>query len=231
MRDLITGFLFRRVRQLQTRWNNSQPFYRQILRAERYAPVLQTINRAIYPEGWRGFPPLTPFRRMGMRLGWSIDYGEHQFTYRVRAGEVSSEFDQHSLFNYAKGSVTRSVPFALIGAGNSIFGARVQNGLTTAGIGGPVRTTHDDQALTLTNVAEPGHLFSGGYLEFKFVEIDRIVYIEIRGGGYNNFKWINQQVGTRLFPSVAKALAEEFRELNNLPRIEHTVQNLTDHRN
>ncbi|MFY1046115.1 hypothetical protein [Chryseobacterium sp. GP-SGM7] len=228
MRKIISFLSQPRALPLQRIWDRSQPFYSQILQSEEYAPMARRINRAIYPEGWRGFPLLSPLRSMGRWLGWKINYGEHKFAFRVMGGEVSPEFNARTLYTYSKASITRSVPFALIGEDHTVFGARSQGGLATAGMGGPVRTTHDDEALTMKNVAEAGHLFSGGYLEFRFVEIDGFVYTEIRGGGYNNFRWINQKVGTRLFPSMAKAGVAGLRRSRNLPRIDHSVEDITD---
>jgi hypothetical protein len=216
------------TKYMRVRWDNSRPIYRQVLRLQKFTPQLRFIDHIVSPGGRVGSPVMEPFRILGRCLGWKICYDEHKFKFKILAGKTGPKLNARLLFEYSKNFIGQTVPGAMRGEGRVLMGRRGQNEVTTAIIGGQVRTTHDDENMTMTNDAEPGHFFSGGNLKIEFVdENDGNTYAIFTGGGFNNFSTINQGFGSWVFPNMGRANLEAYRELNNFPPIKHTVEDIT----
>lgn len=227
MRNLVYPLLLRSSQYVRAHWRSDEPFYKHFLQIEKYAPTLRYVDSIVSPSGRIGSPFMEPFRILGRCLSWNICYDEHDFEFKVYVGKVSPDLTARSVFEFSKEVIGRTVPGALRGGDGMIMGKRTDNAITTAVFGGQVRTTHNDDLLTMRNYAEPGHVFSEGYLDLAFIEENDNVCVVLRGGGYNNLSSLNQRFGSWLFPDMAISNAETYRKFKNLPRIKHTVENLT----
>jgi subtilisin family serine protease len=155
-------------------------------------------------------------------------YDEHRFKFKILAGPTGSQLNARLLYEFSKEVIWRTVPGALRGGDGELMGARTQNAVTTAVFGGQVRTTHDDKKMTMRNYAEPGHVFSEGFLDIEFIDKDGNTYIILEGGGKNNFSTVNQIFGSWVFPNMGRANIEAYREFYKLPQIKNTVEDITD---
>lgn len=196
---------------------NSLFDYGNFLSLQRFTPQLQYMDRILSPGRRVGSPLMEPFRMFGRLLQWKVCYGEHNFEFKLRAGETGPKLNARSLFEFSKNYVGQTVPGAMRGEGGILMGRRGQNELTTAVFGGPVRTTHNDEEMTMRNYAEPGHLFSEGYLDIRFVDEDGSTFMILKGGGYNNFSSFNQFFGSRLFPRMGQANINAYKRSLHLP--------------
>jgi len=217
------------TRAMRVRWDNATPVYRHILRLPQFAPQLRFVDQIVSPAGRIGSPFMEPFRILGRALSWKICYDEHKFKFKILAGPTDYDLNARLLFEHSKNFVGQTVPGAMRGEGGVFMGRRGQNVVTTAMFGGQVRMTHDDENMTMRNYAEPGHVFSEGYLDLAFVdENDGNTYVILEGGGYNNFSTINQGFGSWVFPNMGRANIEAYRAYRNLPRIKHTVEEINN---
>ncbi|WP_131329530.1 hypothetical protein [Chryseobacterium piperi] len=226
MRQFLYPLLLRSSQYARLHLKSDEPYYKYFLQMERYAPTFRYVDTIVSPTGRVGSPLMEPFRIFGRWLGWKFCYAEHDFEFNVLVGPVSPYLTARSVFEFSKNSIGRTVPGAMRGGDGELMGVRTNDAVTTAVFGGQVRTTHNDETMTMRNFAEPGHVFSGGYLDLAFIEKDGNVYINLRGGGYNNFASLNQVFGSWLFPDMARSNAAAYRAYKNLPRIKHTVENL-----
>lgn len=227
MRNLVYPLLLRSSQYVRANWNSDAPTYKYFLQLEQFAPQLRFVDEIVSPDGRVGSLGMEPLRIFGRWLGWKFCYNGHDFEFNVLVGPVSDNLTARSVYDFSKNSIGRTVPGALRGGDGQLMGRRTHEGVTTAIIGGQVRTTHNDEEMTMRNFAEPGHFFSGGYLDLAFFEKNGNVYINLKGGGSNNFASFNQVFGSRLFPDMARANAAAYRASQNLPRIRHTVEDLT----
>lgn len=227
MRLLVQALVFRSSQYVRFRLRSDEPYYKYFLQLERFAPQLRSIDNLVSPTGRVGSPLMEPIRIFGRWLGWKFCYTDHDFEFDVLVGPIGENLTAQLVYEFSKENIGRTVPGALRGGDGNLMGRRTQEGLTTAIIGGQVRTTHDDEKMTMKNFAEPGHFFSGGHLNLSFFEKNGNVYIKVKGGGSNNFSSFNQVFGSLLFPDMARSNAAAYRASKNLPRIAHTVENLT----
>lgn len=191
---------------LKIRW------YRIALQMPKFAFVFQNINKAVYTKGNRGFPLMRGVRSTWHNLGWEYDNVDHDYEITEPAGSTS-DFSARELFEYMKSVVNKTVPLSILGKDNVAFGEREQNGWTTAGFGGPVRTTHNDETLEMENFAGPTHFFGGGYVYIKIYEKDGKVYIYVKGYGKNNFARFNKWFGKKLFQNMVDSNIAEYKKL------------------
>lgn len=200
--------------------------YSNFLQLQRLTPQLRYVDEMLSSRRV-GSIVMEPFRMSGRLLGAEVCYGEHDFEFRILAGTTSTELNARLLFEFSKRYVGQTVPGAMRGQNGVLMGRRGNDELTTAIFGGPVRTTHDDEKMTMRNYAESGHIFSGGYLDISYVDEVGKTYMILKGGGPNNFASLNQTFGSWLFPNMGKANVKAYRKLLQLPEIDHTVEYIT----
>ena len=227
------GFLKERMllitRAMRVHWDNSEPVYRHFIRFSQFAPQLRIVDQIVSPGGRVGSPFMEPFRIFGRYLGWKICYDEHNFKVKILAGPTSRQLNARSVFEFSKNNVGQTVPGAMRGGDGELMGRRTDGGVTTAVFGGQVKTTHDDEKMTMRNLAMSGHVFSGGFLDLAFVdENDGNTYVILAGGGSNNFSTINQGFGSWVFPNMGRANLEAYTRHYNLPRIKHSVEEISE---
>jgi hypothetical protein len=191
---------------LNIRW------YRVVLQLPKFNAALQRVNKITYKEGNRGFPVMRSIRKAWYNLGIEYNKVDHKYEILEPAGNTS-DFSARELFEYLKSAINKTVPFSLIGKKNIIVGEREQNGWTTAGFGGPVQTTHDDDTLEMWNFAGETHVFAGGYVYIKIYEQNDKVYIYVKGYGTNNFAEINKKYGKILFQNMVDSNIAEYQKL------------------
>ena len=88
---------------------------------------------------------------------------------------------------------------------------REEGGTAVAMIGGPVTTTSDTDAGTLTNTVQPGHLLGGIVVE-SVSEVGGNVVASIEGRGFGNFAAANEAVGRSMFTGLLYAQGVYLRE-------------------
>ncbi|ASK29996.1 hypothetical protein CEY12_07690 [Chryseobacterium sp. T16E-39] len=217
------------TRAMRPRWDNREPVYRHFIRFAQYAPQLRFVDRILSPRGRVGSPFMEPFRIIGRYLQWNFCYDGHDFTFKILAGPTTPQHNARTIFEFSKNNIGQTVPGAMRGGDGILMGRRVNDKVTTAVFGGPVRTYHDDENMTMLNHAEPGHLFSGGHLGLQFKdETDGNTYVIMKGGGSNNFSSINQLFGSWIFPNMGRANLEAYTRYHNLPPIKHKVEEISN---
>lgn len=217
------------TRALRPRWDNGKPIYRHFIRFAQYAPQLRIVDHILSPTGRVGSPFMEPFRIIGRYLQWKICYDGHDFTFKILAGPTTPQHNARSFFEFSKNNIGQTVPGAMRGGDGELMGRRTNGGVTTAVFGGQVKTTHDNDKMTMLNYAEPGHVFSGGHLGLQFIdETDGNTYLIMAGGGSNNFSSINQLFGSWVFPNMGRATLEAYTRYHNLPRRKHTVEEISN---
>ena len=187
-------------------------WYRIVLQMPRFAFVFQNINKAVYTKGNRGFPLMRGVRAAWHYLGWDIDKKYHEYEILEIAGDAS-EFSARELYEYLKSAINKTVPFSVLAKGDMVFAERENGGWTTAGFGGPVQTTHNDDTMEMWNFAGETHVFAGGYVYIKIYEQNGKVYINVKGYGTNNFAAFNKKYGKILFQNMVDSNIAEYKKL------------------
>ncbi|MCH7736949.1 MAG: hypothetical protein IH872_06045 [Chloroflexi bacterium] len=136
---------------------------------------------------------------------WGIGFGWHEFeTSEVALGQVTEFFYPEVAFNLLRNApVLFTVPGAIRGSG-TLLGPREEGGMACAFLGGPVVTTSDYAALTITNAVLEGHLF-GGTIRQQIWERGGQVMTKVVGRGFGNFASINAVAGRLLFDVMLQA--------------------------
>ncbi|MDR6403214.1 MULTISPECIES: hypothetical protein [Chryseobacterium] len=187
-------------------------WYRLFLKLPNFATRFRQLNSLIYTSGNRGFPPMRGLRSAWHYLDWEYDKEYHEYKIIEEAGSAY-DFTAQELYDYLKSGINKTVPFSVIGKDNIVFAERENGGWTTAGMGGPVQTTHNDETLEMINFAGGTHFFAGGYVKIKVFEKNDKIYIKVKGYGTNNFAGFNKWFGKRLFQNVINSNIAEYKKL------------------